>query len=159
MNKTVTITGIPKVMREFQEINDFLRSPKPMKGIVADIKTGITEKTAAGHDYKGRNFAPYSDAYKGKRSKAGLTTKPDLRVTGTMIDSITAEVIDPRHGRVAAPPVSDGKIGADMLAQIHNTGTGKQPQREFMNITDNALKVITKRHYDDPILEIVRKYR
>lgn len=156
---SVKVTGVVACRTQLQAIEDFLNSPKPMRGIVDDIRAGIEEKTAAGHDYRGRNFEAYSDAYKSKRSKAGLKTKPDLRVTGTMLDSIKAEVIDPKHGRVSVPPVSDGKINADMLAQIHNTGTGKQPQREFMNVTPSAVQKMTKEHYDDFILEIVRGYR
>jgi hypothetical protein len=46
-----------------------------------------------------------------------------------------------------------------MLAQIHTTGTGKQPQREFMGISDNAIKKLTKKFYDDPILELAKRTR
>lgn len=157
--KTIVITGIPHAMREFQDIERFLKSKTPMRGITNDIKDGIIEKTDAGHDYRGRNFKPYSVPYKKRRAKAGLPTKPDLRVTGDMLGSIKAEAIDATHGRVEVAAKPHEGLMADMLAQVHNTGSGKQPQREFMNITDNALKTLQKKHYDDPLLEIVRRYR
>ena len=156
---SVRVTGTGACMAELKEIERFMESPNPMTGIVEDIKASVLEKTSAGHDYRGRNFEAYSDAYKDKRKKKGLTTKPDLKVTGTMLNAITTKVVNPRHGQVFVAPDSEGRINADMLANIHNTGTGKQPKREFMNVTPNAVQVLTKKHYDDPILEIVRKYR
>lgn len=155
----VKVKGIDRARRELRDIEEFLKSKKPMQGIVEDIKEGILEKTAAGHDYRGRNFSPYSEAYKKRRAKQGLSTKPNLSATGAMLGALKTEVIDPGHGRVSIPGTPHGEINADMLAQIHTTGTGKQPQREFMNITKNAKRVLAKKHYDDPLLAIVRRYR
>ena len=158
---SVKIAGIAEVKRQFAGIEAFLASTKPMESIVADIKTLILVKTASGLDYMGRSFKPYSTAYKKKKGGMTATGRPNLKVTGTMLDAIKTEVKNPRHGAVFVSSVgeSGGGINADMLAQIHTTGTGKQPRREFMNLAPSAVKKLTKKHYDDPILELVKATR
>lgn len=153
---SVKITGVAEAKRTFGKIEEFLASPKPMAGVVEDIKERILTNTAASHDYRGRNFKPYSTAYAKKKG----TTRPDLCVSGRMLGALKARVVDPRHGQVfVASEQESGRASTAMLAQIHTTGTGKQPQREFLNITPNALQVIKKKRYDDPILELVRQMR
>lgn len=158
---TVKITGIAAARAQFAKINEFLASPKPMEGIVADIKTTILEKTAMGKDYMGRGFKAYSKAYAKKKMGMTATGRPNLKLSGTMLGALSTEVKDARHGTVFVASVSEPKGGAasDMLAQIHTTGTGKQPQREFMNLATTAVKKLVKKHYDDPILELVKAAR
>ena len=150
---SIKITGVAGVKRQFAAIEEFLASTKPMEGIVADIKTIILIKTSSGLDYMGRGFKPYSKAYAERKKGMTATGRPNLKLSGTMLDAFKTEVIDARHGAVFVAPVSEPRSNAqsDMLAQIHTTGTGKQPQREFMGISDNAVKKLTKKHYDDPI--------
>lgn len=156
---SVRVTGVAACQSELREIETLLNSPKPMEGVVEDVRAGVLEKTALGHDYRGRNFEPYSDAYKDKRKKAGLTTKPNLNVTGTMLDAISTKVVSPTHGQVYVAAASDGRINADVLAEIHNVGVGKQKRREFMNITKAAIEKLVKKYFDDPIKAIVQRYR
>ena len=156
---SIRIQGVVQARQQLQAIEDFLNSRRSMEGIVEDIAEMIQKKTGKGHDYMNRNFKSYTEAYKKRRAKLGLPTKPDLTVTGKMLRAIKTAVLGPRHGRVFVQGRNHGKIRTDMLAQIHNTGTGKQPQREFMNVSKSAIKDLTKKHYDDPILEIVRRYR
>lgn len=158
---SVRITGVAEVKRQFAGIEAFLASTKPMEGIVAEIKTLILVKTASGLDYMGRSFKPYSKAYKKKKTGMTATGRPNLKLSGTMLDAIKTEVKDPRHGAVFVAPVGEpgSNVQSDMLAQIHTTGTGKQPQREFMNLAPSAVKNLTKKYYDDPILEIVKATR
>jgi hypothetical protein len=155
MEKTITITGAKGAMALLDDVVALIESPKPMQGVVNDIKAVILEKTAAGRDYANSSFNPYSESY----AKAKGSRRVNLRDSGTMLDSIKAEVVDPHHGRIFVESTSEpgGKINADMLAQIHNTGTGKQPQREFMNVNKTQLAAAVKKHYDDPILEIVKR--
>jgi hypothetical protein len=47
---SVRITGIDELRAGLTEINDFLASPKPMQGFVADAKDEIVRKTEAGRD-------------------------------------------------------------------------------------------------------------
>ena len=153
---SVQVRGVTEAVRGFQKIEEFLASPKPMQAIVNDIKEKILADTARGHDYRGRNFEPYSAAYAKKKG----TKRPDLRVSGRMLGAIRTEVVDPRHGAVYVASESEsGGASTAMLAQIHTTGTGKQPQREFVNITPNALKVFVKKHYNDPILVLAKGAR
>lgn len=153
---TVTIRGAGEARRAFRKIEEFLRSTKPMEGIVADIKETILNKTGGGHDYMGRNFKPYSKAYAKKKG----TSRPDLRVSGAMLGAIKTKVLAPRHGQVyVASEGTSGNANTDMLAQIHNTGTGKQPRREFMNLSKSAVQQLKKKHIDDPLLQLAREAR
>jgi hypothetical protein len=158
---TVRITGVTEIKQKFAAIEAFLASTKPMEGIVADIKTLILVKTSSGLDYMGRGFKAYSKAYAAKKKGMTATGRPNLKLSGTMLDALKTEVIDARHGAVLVAPVGEPGSNAqsDMLAQIHTTGTGKQPQREFMNLAPAAVKKLTKKYYDDPILELVKAAR
>jgi hypothetical protein len=158
---SIKITGVAGVKRQFAAIEEFLASTKPMEGIVADIKDIILIKTSSGLDYMGRGFKPYSKAYAERKKGMTATGRPNLKLSGTMLDALKTEVIDARHGAVFVAPVGEPGSNAqsDMLAQIHTTGTGKQPQREFMGISDNAIKKLTKKFYDDPILELAKRTR
>ena len=142
---TITVRGIRESASIFRNVEAFLQSTRPMEGIVKDIEEGIEKKTRTGKDYRGRKFAPYSAQYKKRKKKA----KVDLRDTGEMLDSMKSKVINPKHGVVEIR----GK--REIIAQIHTTGTGKQPQREFMNITKSALSKLVKKHYDDKIMRIL----
>ncbi len=94
-------TGIDAVRKKFQELHKFLESQEPMQKTVDEVKETILEKTLRGLDYSGRRFEPYSKEYADRRRKKGLSTKPNLRVTGEMLDSIKAEVISPTQGKVS----------------------------------------------------------
>jgi hypothetical protein len=155
MEKSVRVNGFNSAIACLREVRELINSKEPMEGILSDVHERILERTAAGKDYMSRNFNPYSKPY---AKKKGAST-PDLRISGTMLESIKTKVVSPDHGQVYVEPNAEpgGTINADMLAQIHNTGTGRQPQREFMNITGAQLQKAVKRHYDDKILEIVRR--
>jgi len=152
---SIKITGIKESVRTFRRIESLLKSKEPMEGVIEDVKKRIEERTAAGKDYRGRRFDPYSEAYAKRKKK----TRVDLRDSGLMLESLTTKVINPRHGRVFIKPAKysrkKGKARTDMVAQIHTTGSGKQPHREFVNITNNALNEMVKKHYDDRILRIL----
>ena len=154
---SVEIKGIAELRAGLKEINDLVASGKPMQGMVDDIKLRIRVRTHSGVDYQGQSFAPYSEAYKKKIGG----TRVDLTRTGTMLNSMVSEVLSPAHGVVRVNPTSEpgGHINSDLLANIHNQGTGKMPQREFVNITPNAVAEFKKKNYDDPLGEIVRKLR
>jgi predicted DNA binding CopG/RHH family protein len=141
------ITGLGEIRGKLQAVEDFLKNPEPMQNIVDDIKEGILDKTAGGHDYRGRNFKPYSKEYAKKKK----TKRPNLRVTGEMLDSIKAEVLTPQHGRVS---ISGGSA---LIAYRHTLGSpgGKIPQREFLNVTPNKLSELAKKFMDDKIQEIL----
>ncbi|HDR68000.1 MAG TPA: hypothetical protein ENN61_02995 [Bacteroidaceae bacterium] len=119
-------------------------SHKPMEGMVEDGKELVLEKTAKGYDYKHRKFTPYSKRY-AKRKGSKLV---NMRLSGDMLESIITEVISHDHGRIKV-------TNKEVIANVHNTGTGKQPQREFMNINKSNLAKLQKKHLDDPIMKIL----
>jgi len=153
---TMTVSGIMENVSLFSAIEAFLKSETPMKETVIDVKRAILELTESGKDYRGRKFAPYSKGY----AKRKGTKHVDLRLSGRMLRALTAETISPTRGRVEvkARP-SSGTADTKMIAQIHTTGTGRQPQRDFLDITKNRQNQIIKKNYDDPLLEIARRFR
>lgn len=157
---SIQIVGVPEVLNGLGQLNKFFKSTKPMELLTEDVKERIVELTGRSLDYKGRRFAAYSKKYaKWKKEKTG-SSKVNLRLSGTMLNALSTEVESPKKGRVfvASTPEPSGRIGADWLAEIHSQGTGPQKQREFMNITKNALKVFIKKRFDDPILNIIKHY-
>lgn len=142
---TIKVTGLSETRRMLNNIERFLRSTKPMKAITKDVKKRVEERTAKGRDYKNRKFEPYSPAY-AKRKKKKLVNLDD---TGEMLGALRTKVISPKHGRVLI------KGRRAIIANIHTTGTGKQPLREFMAITKTGEAQIVKKHYDDPLLRIL----
>ncbi|MCK4760216.1 MAG: hypothetical protein KAT69_09200 [Candidatus Aminicenantes bacterium] len=151
----MTIEGIDEVRRQLRGINQLLNSNEPMKNICKDVKKRILERTERGRDYKNLKFYPYSAKY-AKRKGVGQSSV-DLKLTGTMLGAIETRVLNPRHGQVLVTSrAMAGTIAkSDMIAQIHTTGTGRQPKREFMNITDKALQDFVNEHYDDEIMRIL----
>lgn len=146
----IRVTGITETLRKLSEVEAILNSPEPMGKIVADVREAILDKTSRGLDYMGRRFAPYSKAY-AKRKKQ---SKVDLKLSGETLDSIQATVINPGRGEVAVT-----SPGRQVIANIHNTGTGKQPKREFMNMSKSAVRALVKKYIDDEILKIARQLR
>ena len=49
----------------------------------------IHEETQLGKDWDGKRFRKYSPLYKRTRKKAGYPVKPDLTVTGNMLNSLS----------------------------------------------------------------------
>ena len=152
---TIKITGIDALRAQLRELNHFLDSNTPMKNICNDVEKRILERTDSGRDYKNLKFAPYSEKY-AKRKRVGRSNV-DLRLTGTMLGAIETRVLNPHHGQVliTSKAMAGTAAKSDMIAQIHTTGTGKQPKREFMNITKTALQEFATKHYDDEIMRIL----
>ncbi len=133
-----------------------------MQNTVDEIARVIMDRTAEGKDYMNRAFEPYSESYAKKKLGKTATGRPNLKRTGTMLHNIIAKADSPRKGRVdilpGAEPGGDG-MNSRTLANIHNTGTGKQPQREFMNVSTAQVKRITKKYWDDPIGALAKAFR
>jgi len=170
---TMKIGGLNETMRMLKEVETFLKDTQPMQNIVDDVKDIITNKTAQGKDYLGQNFKPYSKEYakskhRGRRQKmagdigwrgvhaierfAGIGSGTvDLRQSGTMMNSITGQVINANHGKVEVR-------GHTFIAQLHNKGgtkSGRPPIREFMNLSKSAIKDLQKKYFDDPLMKLL----
>lgn len=154
---SIKITGIEETRRQLRQVNQLLGSNEPMENICKDVEERILERTESGRDYKNLKFAPYSEKY-AKRKGVGRSSV-DLKLTGTMLGAIKTRVINPNHGQVliTSKAMAGTAAKSDMIAQIHTTGTGRQPRREFMNITKTALQGFVNKHYDDKIMRILRR--
>jgi hypothetical protein len=154
---SIKIMGINEVRRQIREIDHFLSSNKPMDNVCKDVEKRILKRTESGRDYRNMKFAAYSAKY-AKRKGVGQGDV-DLKLTGTMLGAIETKVINPRHGQilVTSKAMAGTVAKSDMVAQIHTTGTGKQPKREFMNITKKALQDFVNKHYDNKIMKILRR--
>jgi len=140
-----------------RQVIQLLNSNKPMENICKDVEKRILKRTDSGRDYKNLKFYPYSEKY-AKRKGVGRGSV-DLKLTGTMLGAIETRVLNPRHGQVlvTSKAMAGTSAKSDMIAQIHTTGTGKQPKREFLNITPTALQEFVTKHYDNKIMEILRR--
>ena len=154
---TLEASGIRRTRRALNNVVDFFDDDKPMRKVCEGIQERILDLTDQGKDYRGRKFEPYSEGYSKRTGKRRV----DLRDTGTMLDSMKIKIRNPRHGQVRIPSRSHPRSRANtrMLANIHNTGTGKQPEREFMNITENWKRKLVKKYFDDPLLKIAKRAR
>lgn len=105
------------------------------EGLIADLwRAGYPDDLAEmirarvqqkGQDAKGRSFAPYSDSYKAWRAAHGLGTRPDLTVSGQMLDALQGVRVGRmelnvgfRGGHSAA-----GVRTAELLAWFQHGGT------------------------------------
>lgn len=153
----VKITGAKETAAMFRKVEAFLKDKKPMENITEGVKEKILKLTAGGKDFQGKKFQKYSTKYEKRKGQS----KVDLKLSGKMLGSLETKVLTPSHGRVfvKARGYAATRAKTDMLANIHTTGTGKQPRREFMNITPTGLKNIVKEHYDDEIMKILGRVK
>jgi len=145
---SVKVTGMDKALDVLHNVSRFQKSKKPMKKIVDDVSDRIDERTAAGLDFEGKRFVPYSAAYAKKKGKR----KVDLKDTGLMLKSKKKKVLSPTHGRITIANTQNRQV----IAAIHNEGIGKQKKRAFLDITKAGFAKIVKKHYDDPIGEMAK---
>jgi len=154
MKEGVKTSGVVETHKELQKINDFLKSRKPMENVTKNIRDDIKGLTKKGKDFSGRRFEAYSAKY-ARRKKS---PKVNLELSGLMLRSMKTKALTPRHGSVYIEPHSYGgktRARTDMIAQIHTTGTGVQPEREFLNITKSRLQNIIRKHYDDALMKLL----
>ena len=144
---SVKVSGVVPVRKMLNDLEKFLASPKPMENITEGAIEIIKDKTAKGLNYAHRKFEPYSKTY--AKKKGG--SKVNLMVTGKMLGDITNKVINPHHGMIFV------KGDSAVIAAVHNQGIGKMPQREFFEINKSNRAELTKKHYDDPIMKILKR--
>lgn len=71
----------------------------------------IKERTADGVGYKGA-FRPYSTGYAKVRQSRGATLKPNLFFTGSMLGSMSAEVVNRNEARIFFSRATEAKKAA-----------------------------------------------
>lgn len=76
-----------------------------MKTIAPIVKEDITKRTAAGDDANDQKFDAYTEDYAKTRAKKNLQVTPvNLKVTGNLLDSISAE-----GNRISVPQELEGQ--------------------------------------------------
>ena len=153
MSVTINISAPKKMIKD---VEDFYKETAWMANIVEAIRDKIKENTSEGKDYRSRNFHKYSNAYAKRKGQ----TKVDLELSGTMMKSVKAHVVNPLTGivYVKANMGSDGKNRA-VLAEYHNYGQGRNPEREFMNVSEKFKDKVVKKYIDDEVQKIINKHR
>ncbi len=140
----IEISGVEQTKAQMRAVINHLESLGPMQNICKDVKRRILKRTKDSRDYRNMKFAPYSRKY----AKRKGSTKVNLRMTGEMLNSMKARAINSRRGVVEL-------TAKELIANIHTQGIGKQPQRDFMNITPTALQEFVNKHHDDEIMRIL----
>ena len=130
-----------------------LKKAKIEKLIKAFVSGAILQQADAGIDITGSPYKGYSEKYKRALARAGEDTKVDLRLSGSMLNSIKAKREDAANGFsiVWQPDTGNGprtilakgkvikngnrSISNNILAyNIHN-GEGNMPKRPFLGLT------------------------
>jgi len=96
----------------------------------------ILNRTLGGQDVHDSPFAPYSDSY--ARTKSGTV---NLKQSGAMLNSISAT----GSGKSARIQCSSS------IAQYHEQGTGKMPQRQFMGLSQQD----TQDMIDELVIDVI----
>lgn len=75
-----------------------LLTVEDMRQVGEMARLAIVTRTRSGRDVDGLPFAPYSARYAKQRTAAGLSTRPDLTVSGGMLNDL--RVISATHRTV-----------------------------------------------------------
>lgn len=129
----------------------------------------IRTRTEAGQDVTGKAFAPYTPGYAEKRAKEGMSTTPNLTVSGRMLNDLAVTDTGTSPARVTLGFRSTGggtkgkgltliqrsrAVGAETKALAHDvTGAGKaRTLRQFLGLTSaqtETLRARVARHLDE----------
>jgi hypothetical protein len=80
------------VTRNFPPLTELdLLTREDWRAVGHDQRERIIRRTKAGRDVDGRPFAPYSPSYAKQLAAEGMSTTPDLEVSGRMLQAITVQ--------------------------------------------------------------------
>lgn len=129
----------------------------------------IRTRTMQGTDADGRAFAPYTPGYAELRAKEGMSTTPDLTVSGRMLNDMAVTGV--ANGSVSLGFTSRGgraprgkqtliqrsrSVGAEDKAQWHNVdGAGRSKTiRKFFGLTPGdvgTIRTAVSRYLDNVV--------
>lgn len=131
-----------------------INTKKAVDALGAYVVGAIKARTNQGIDAKGKPFEQYSPGYQKALRRGGELTKPDLRVTGSMLSSLKVigrgnrlgvdyarigfdAVYGPSYKLQDNKIIRTGqrKITNGALARIHHYGLGRVKRRRFFGIT------------------------
>jgi hypothetical protein len=95
--------------------------------MAAELKQAMVDNSKASKDIFGAPLKKYTPQYEKFRAKHGLSTTPDLRVTGKMLDDATVGII-----------AGAGHVSPD--AANRKKAEGNQKYRKFYPETDSDIK-------------------
>ena len=87
LSVSTSLGGLEQYIAKLSQINAQTISDQ-ISQILID---GIKESTAASQTPEGVAYIPYTPGYAKYRQKKGLSTIPDLKVTGKMLDSLVVQ--------------------------------------------------------------------
>jgi hypothetical protein len=128
---------------------EILRIRSRARPNASDIRKGlqnqverIKQRTAAGVDFEGHPFMPYSQGYvKRKARKLGSASPVNLRYSGSMMNGLRAATSGDRTGMIRVQPRDARKASA------HVGGEGRMPVRDFLSNTQQELDQIAEEIY------------
>jgi len=133
-----------KLTIDFEEANEVFNyleglfsSGDLLDGIGPMVVGFIQNRTMSGSDVEGNFFAPYSEKYEKHLSKIGEDTRVDLYFTGQMLGDLDYDVISTEVLELYFVSGHSAEI-----AEYHQQGTPKMPQRKFLGISDDEFEKI-----------------
>lgn len=127
------------------EVTNTIKLPDIQKNVEQEfsalLEEAITEiriRTQSGRDKDGKQFKPYSEAYKKKRFKKGRNTRPDLLWSGAMLTAINQSV-DKRNGTI------EGTIFFNSSREALKAKGNIENGREFFGFSREQITRITKK--------------
>ncbi len=113
------------LQKKFEGLGDALISKQIVETIALQIKENILQRTQTGKDLYGKTFKPYTLKYATKEGK----TTVNLTNNNLMLSAMTQKAMSNDTAKIFFMRKESARI-----AQIHNDGEGKMPQRRFFGV-------------------------
>ncbi len=112
------------------------------RAIALEVIDFIFQRTKDGKDKNNESFPKYSDEYKKLKGQSNV----DLELTGEMLTEI--EILRNQPGKIRIGYSGDivGKVEGNVLGTYGQEKPIKGKQRDFLEISENDLKKITKNY-------------
>ena len=130
---TTSTPGLDRIRRGVDKTTWALIGEAAVRYIVRD--------TQAGRDENGKRFRKYSKTYRALRDKAGYPTRPDLTVTGQMLNSVS--VVAVTADSVSIGLIHSQRASGSALTTMARSG-GPSPGNPFAGFSDTDASVETK---------------
>jgi hypothetical protein len=110
---TLTFPNLDELLRHLARLDATLADPALPLELANRQRERLLQRTAAGLDLTLHAFRPYALAYRRTRLRQGLTSSPNLRRTGAMLDSLVARATATGAELTFATPYQATKAAAN----------------------------------------------